>query len=282
MSGDASGSSKSKPLFVNLCTSDRTYFVRQVHSSNSIIVAGPSQSSERGGSIGGGNGGENGNTDWRESTGLSALALCRATLELSGPPADFSAFAFLRHALQVYTTGNISARSGGGAGIDNSGMDMDSDAERRIAATIAHVLVDIPLSPVECMSAWREACAFVGPAPAEEARDSQDSPALVCYRPSAEAALAAWSRVMDGALVRGLKIAKPQARIPMAELLAGAREMDSGDGDGDEEIPRGLVEAVVRRVSICEKEGYEYKNGSWVIGSPLQCKYFSPDWLIDM
>ncbi|KAL2044402.1 hypothetical protein N7G274_003107 [Stereocaulon virgatum] len=80
-------SSSQTPANAVLCTDNQTYQVRQVHSSNSVYVLKPCETS-----LG---------YDSMPTEGLSAIAQCTTTLELI--PAPSSATIFLKQTLPVYS-----------------------------------------------------------------------------------------------------------------------------------------------------------------------------------
>lgn len=94
------------------------------------------------------------------------------------------------------------------------------------------VCADIPVSAVQCEAGWVEICAFV------------DEKQAVCWRPSARMRLNVWKRMMEGAILQGIDLEK--------QFLVGDLWKSVLDDDDTSEppFPRGLLEAVVRRLCV--------------------------------
>ncbi|KAL5114812.1 hypothetical protein ACEQ8H_007305 [Pleosporales sp. CAS-2024a] len=114
-----------KPAYAVLCTSDKTFQLRQVQTSNSIFVTQPALEAH-------------GNEMPLPVT--RAVASCTATLELH--PSDASPQDLLREALPVY---------------DIVAGHVDATANTK---TKALVLEDVPLSQGQCNAAWNALMAF--------------------------------------------------------------------------------------------------------------------------
>lgn len=105
-----------------ICTNDRTYNVRQVSTSNTVLVT---QSSS-------------GSSDVLRNPGTEAIAQCTSMLELSLAK-DVSAVPLMKVALPVYT----SAGAATGSRVSKQAL-----------------FDNIPLSDAECEQGWRELCCF--------------------------------------------------------------------------------------------------------------------------
>lgn len=161
----------SSPATTNavLCTNDRTYQLRQVHSSNSIFLLKPSEAT---------NSSEDGNIP---TSSLSVVAQCKATLELT--PVATSAVQYLKECLPVYAYS---------WGVSNSTISLSSTLEAAAARSKLAVLDDAPLSTGEFESGWIEICAFETGGQA--------------WRPLASTLYGVWKSVLSAAAVNELKL----------------------------------------------------------------------------
>lgn len=188
---------------------------------------------------------------------MTSIAKCGSTLELHTPPEGFSAIPFLMKMLRVYDR----ERSDGNPDVD---MDMEDDTETggdgdaNAAATIKALFADIPISKAQCEQAWTELCAFV----------SRNS----CWRPSPKCKVDVWKRVVEGSVLQGINLEK---QFLVNDLWKSV--LDDDDDNGGEPFPRGLFEAIVKR--ICESEP----------GSSVKCEfpcfacfylYLTREWLL--
>ena len=120
-----------------LCTDDRTFHVRQVHSSNSIFLLKPLQIIEES---------EDGSV---LSDTISAIAQPTATLELN--PSSLHNESILRQVLPVYNENQ--AKSEGKHG--------SATASPSAEKTSKHVILDhLPVSCGEFDTSWTRLCAF--------------------------------------------------------------------------------------------------------------------------
>lgn len=122
-----------------LCTPDKTYQVREVQTSNSVLVSCPTT------------GGASQASGIAEP-GLSAISKCGSTLELL-PSKEVSAKPFLIKALPLYT-----------------GLEGDEFLTTQAAKRRDRVFADIPLSVGECEHGWIDTVAFEAGSPARSFR----------------------------------------------------------------------------------------------------------------
>ncbi|KAA6407632.1 MAG: sister chromatid cohesion Dcc1 [Lasallia pustulata] len=148
-----------------LCTDDRTFHLRQVHSSNSVFLLQPSEAttSSDDGSI--------------PIPGVSVVAQCKATLELI--PTATSAIPYLKESLPVY-------RDPLGDGNSKFEFSSTSAAKGKLA-----ILDNAPMSTDEFESGWIEVCAF-------ETRGQ-------ARRPLASTLNGIWKSILSAAAVNALK-----------------------------------------------------------------------------
>ncbi|KAF7134119.1 hypothetical protein CNMCM5793_005748 [Aspergillus hiratsukae] len=210
--------------YVNLCTPDRTYRIRQVQSSNPIHILQPSDGGAQRGDIT--MVGADDEMNLVET--VTTIAKCGSTLELHTPAEGFSAVSFLERMLAVYDGGE------GGEGGEAVGVDLEPAEKEGVTR---RVFEDVPVSRAQCEAGWIEICAFVvGRA------DKGESAAGCCRRPSARAKLEVWKRILEGAVLQGIHL---DQQFLVSDLWKSVLD------DGDEEpFPRVLFEAIVRRV--CE------------------------------
>lgn len=116
-----------------LCTADKTYHLRQVHTSNSVHLTQPANLTA--------------GSDALPTPAISAVAKCGALLELL--PVSESPVAALREAI---TRIWHSERWDGETTADFSGEVVEKSKEEFYA--------DVPFSDQECEKAWIELCAF--------------------------------------------------------------------------------------------------------------------------
>jgi hypothetical protein len=155
---------------------------------------------------------------------VTAIAKCGSTLELHIPPGGFSAVPFLEKSLGLYDLR---------AGDDDGDVAMDEPGELGLPGALQlrdQVCADIPVSAAQCEMGWVEICAFV------------DEGLKVCWRPSARTRVNVWKRMMEGALLQGIDLEK--------QFLVGDLWKSVLDDDDTEPFPRGLLEAVVRRLCV--------------------------------
>lgn len=217
--------------YVNLCTQTKTYGVKEVQSSNSIMLIRPEKDNRK--AAGG---------DEEEDT-VTVFSQCWSSLELH----DFeggvaSAASFLEKSLPVYHP----------LGDDEDNiMYFDEDTTSTAVTGIRNkrspkgaVLSDVPMSPAECELGWIEVCAFVH---ADEKK---------AWRPSAEAKLEVWKKILEGSVIQGIEVDK---QFLVKDLWKAATD------DEDDELPfrKELFEAVVRR--LVDQETYKP-------GTELKCK----------
>lgn len=215
--------------YVNLCTPSQTYRIRQVQSSNSLHILRPSLGhiSRADIKVVEEEAGESGALNLPDEA-VTAIAKCGSTLELHIPPGGFSAVPFLEKSLGLYDrrTGD----DGDVAMDDSSGQaDLGLFEIRKLRD---QVCADIPVSSAQCEAGWVEICAFV------------DEKQAICWRPSTRMRLNVWKRMMEGAILQGIDLEK--------QFLVGDLWKSVLDDDDTSEppFPRGLLEAVVRRLCV--------------------------------
>ncbi|GFF42456.1 hypothetical protein IFM61606_05751 [Aspergillus udagawae] len=207
--------------YVNLCTPNRTYRIRQVQSSNPIHILQPSDGGAQRGDITM----VGADDDMTLVETVTTIAKCGSTLELHTPADGFSAVSFLEGMLAVYD---------GGEGGEAVGFNLEPSEKDGV---IRRVFDDVPVSRAQCEAGWIEICAFVlGRA------DKGEGAAGCCRRPSARAKLEVWKRVLEGAVLQGIHLDR--------QFLVSDMWKSVLDDEDEEPFPRGLFEAVVRRV--CE------------------------------
>ncbi|KAK7732101.1 hypothetical protein SLS57_001081 [Botryosphaeria dothidea] len=129
----SSASAQQKQASAVLCTADKTYHLRQVHTSNSVHLTQPANLTA--------------GSDALPTPAISAVAKCGALLELL--PVSESPVAALREAI---TRIWHSERWDGETTADFSGEVVEKSKEEFYA--------DVPFSDQECEKAWIELCAF--------------------------------------------------------------------------------------------------------------------------
>ncbi|PGH02348.1 hypothetical protein AJ80_08870 [Polytolypa hystricis UAMH7299] len=229
-SGHGHSSKSSNGDFVNLCTPTQTYILRQVHSSNSIFLIKPSERPRDDHTI---NSDVNGRPDAGTSPHgkdpvVTAIALCKSTMELHEPDKSFSAFPFLLQSLRVY---DGPLNSGDRMDIED-GMDgTDTTQSRKV---IKRVFADVPLSPVECKAAWINICAFVHLDPT--------AGRLVAWQPFAAVKLEVWKKILEGSLLHEINLEKQFLARDLWKAILDP------DDDGTP-FPRTLFDALIRRLT---------------------------------
>ncbi|CRG83749.1 hypothetical protein PISL3812_01105 [Talaromyces islandicus] len=233
--------------YVNLCTPDKTFRIRQVQSSNSIHLVQPStgensqlvplkqqQAEER----------NNGNDEWADT--VSAIAKCASTLEVHGLD-EGSATSVVAQALaknlRVYEA-------------DRNDVDMADESQPEVAVTRGEresikrtIIADVPFSDAECNAAWTEICAFVHV-------DTENNKNIVGFRPSARMKIDAWKRILEGSVLQSIDLEK--------QFLANDlwKAVLSDDDDKEEEpFPRPLFDALLNR--LVERSGSQPMELKW-------------------
>lgn len=172
---------------------------------------------------------------------VTAIAKCGSTLELHIPPGGFSAVPFLEKSLGLYDRR---------VGDDDGDVAMDESGENglfEVRDLRDQVCADIPVSAVQCEAGWVEICAFV------------DERQKVCWRPSARMRVNVWKRMMEGALLQGIDLEK---QFLVGDLWKSV--LDDGD-DSEPPFPRGLLEAVVRRLCVPDERP--------VLADEIKCEF---------
>ncbi|KAL4958026.1 sister chromatid cohesion protein Dcc1 [Aspergillus filifer] len=213
--------------YVNLCTANKTYSIRQVHSSNSLHILRPSHGGavRRGDLkiVGGGgaamdayDNGEEQEANLNIKGTVTSISKCGSTLELHAPAEGFSAKPFLIKTLRVYDRGVWEDEA--------QGQSPDNEIETK--NILNALFADIPVSKSQCERDWEDTCAFI--------RSDK------CYWPSAEMKLEVWKRVVEGSVLQGINLG---SQFLITDLWKSVI-----DDEGHAPFPRALFEAVVRRV----------------------------------
>ncbi|KAL0259797.1 hypothetical protein SLS55_005537 [Diplodia seriata] len=132
-SATSSASDQQKQASAVLCTSNKTYHLRQVHTSNSVHLTQPANLSAR--------------PDALSTLGISAIAKCGSVLEAH--PVTESPVSAVREAI----TRIWHAENWDGHGFAQFSGEVVPKSKEELFA-------DIPFSDVECEQAWVELCAF--------------------------------------------------------------------------------------------------------------------------
>ncbi|KAJ5279151.1 Sister chromatid cohesion protein Dcc1 [Penicillium angulare] len=233
--------------YVNLCTADKTYRIRQVQSSNSIHIIRPSlgRISRADIKVVEEEAGESGALNLPDDA-VSAIAKCGSTLELHIPEGGFSAVPFLERSLQLYD------RRDGDDDImmdDNQATgDMDLIEVQRLRD---QVCADIPVSTAQCEDGWVDISAFVC--------------ASAGWRPSARMRLNVWKRMMEGAILQGIDLEK--------QFLVGDLWKSVLDDDDASEapFPRALLEALVRKLCTADERPPLADEIKWASFDKVEC-----------
>ncbi|EYE96617.1 putative sister chromatid cohesion protein Dcc1 [Aspergillus ruber CBS 135680] len=223
------------PDYVHLCTPDKTYQVRQVQSSNSLHILRPSTNTAIVENEVKNNDDDDMDMDMDMNTEtMTSIANCGSTLELFMPKEGFSAVPFLVKTLGFYL---------GSEDREDVDVDMADDAEGEYARNARNAMnalfADIPVSKAQCEQGWVELCAFVF-----HSNSSTNNPGANCWRPSATVKVDVWKRVVEGAVLQGINL---EQQFLVKDLWKSVL-----DDNGEEPFPRGLFEAVLRRV--CEAD----------------------------
>ncbi|KAJ5740322.1 hypothetical protein N7493_000194 [Penicillium malachiteum] len=218
--------------YVNLCTPTKTYRIRQVQSSNSLHLLRPSAGriSRADIKVVEEEAGESGALNLPDDS-VSAIAKCGSTLELHTPPDGFSAVPFLEKSLRLYDRRSED--------VDEDVMMEESDAIEDMGATgmqkvREQICADVPVSAEQCEQGWVDICAFV---------DAKSG--LTGWRPSARMRLNVWKRILDGTILQGIDLEK--------QFLVEDLWKSVLDDDESEPFPRGLLEAVVRKLCTADE-----------------------------
>lgn len=197
--------------FVNLCTPTKTFLLRQVNSSNSILLIKPQG----------------------EEESITSIAQCKSTLEVQAMDANTStnsALLPLLAALPIYDESDIR--------IDERTEDDDHPLPvAEVMQERLKVFADIPFSVVECERAWTDICAFV--------YKNKESGAIGCHRPSARAKLMAWEKMVEGATLHGIDLGR---QFLVDDLWSAVIEEAEHTVIDEYPFPRSLFDAIVRRL----------------------------------
>lgn len=220
--------------YVNLCTPDQTYRIRQVQSSNSLHILRPSHGeiSQADIKVVEEEAGESGALNLPDDA-VTAIAKCSSTLELHMPPGGISAVPFLEKSLRLYDPRD---------GDDDEDITMDEQPNSSVDMGLngaiearKELCSDIPMSTAQCEEGWMEICAFV---------DGKHEHS--CWRPSARMRLRVWKRLTEGALLQGIDLEK---QFLVGDLWKSVLD----DDDSAPPFPRALLEAVVRKLCTADE-----------------------------
>lgn len=120
-----------------LCTEERTFKLRQVHSSNSVHVIAPAEAKARS------------HTAFTGDFGLRVIAQCATTLELI--PAAAEAKSFLKVVLPLYRSPDS---------LIERGVDVENHYESAGKGSKQKIFENLPVSRQEFEDAWLHMCAF--------------------------------------------------------------------------------------------------------------------------
>ncbi|WEW57424.1 hypothetical protein PRK78_002891 [Emydomyces testavorans] len=214
--------------FVNLCTDTETYLLRQVHSSNSIFVLKPTLFLQ--------NDGEKDETLAKGTTdAVTAIALCKSTLELQKIRDGPSALPYLLRSLQVYGTLDLEEDALDTDKIAQIGQDPPIGSMER-HKVLARLFADIPFSALECHQVWVDMCGFV--------HEDRKLGILSVRRPSAAAKLSVWKKLLEGSVLQGINL---EQQFLVRDLWTSMLD-DTEKPEEHALLPRGLFDSVVRRL----------------------------------
>ncbi len=134
---ETSNNSSSSQTHAVLCTDDKTFNVRQVHSSNSVHLIVPTEIRATS------------HTHVAGELGVTAIAQCATTLELAPVVAD--ATSILKGIIPLYR---------GSSGLIECGIDLGDLTNPTENRTKQELFENVPLSRREFEEAWLEICAF--------------------------------------------------------------------------------------------------------------------------
>ncbi|EZF35170.1 hypothetical protein H109_04987 [Trichophyton interdigitale MR816] len=220
----SASSSRPGADFVNLCTPEKTFSLRQVNSSNSVFLIRPQLAPGTAAAT------APTTTTTTTTTDITAIAQCKSTLEVQAMASSETALRLLLAALAVY---------------DESDILMDERTEEddhplspsEIVHERSKVFADIPFSRAECERAWKHICAFV--------HKNKESGAIGCHRPSARAKLMAWEKIIEGATLHGIDLGK---QFLVEDLWSAVIEEAEHTVIDEYPFPRSLFDAIVRRL----------------------------------
>ncbi|KAI5290432.1 hypothetical protein KEM54_001551 [Ascosphaera aggregata] len=214
--------SPANEMFVNLCTDAKTYFLRQVSSSNSTLMVRP-RSRDAGTVLKGSE-----ESLQSETTGTcSIIASCKGQLEIMGTPEWYDGKPFLMKALELWQQEDSGAN---GKDPDSACTQLRYDTTDQGMA-VQKLLDDIPVSTAECIQDWIALCAFVNYGDT----DSQ----LHCYRPSASTRLKAWHKVMESSILAEMDLCREFLIFDLWNAI-----LDSEGGQAP--FPETVFEAMMR------------------------------------
>ncbi|KAJ5629352.1 hypothetical protein N7528_003009 [Penicillium herquei] len=243
---DASGQE-----YVNLCTPTKTYRIRQVQSSNSLHLLRPSAGriSRADIKVVEEEAGESGALNLPDDS-VSAIAKCGSTLELHAPPDGFSAVPFLEKSLRLYDRRSED--------LDEDVMMEESDAiedmgSAGVQKVREQICADVPVSTELCEQGWVEICAFV-----------DEKSGLTGWKPSARMRLNVWKRILDGTILQGIDLEK---QFLVEDLWKSVLDDDDESGP----FPRGLLEAVVRKLCTADERPALADAIKWASLEKVEC-----------
>lgn len=227
---------------MNLCTPDRTYFLRQVQSSNSIFLTRPSERSSTTPTPTptqqSGDGIDEDKNGGKKYNVLTAAGLCKSTLEVQDiRDPELKVSEAMRRMLHVYDRVDLEAD----ADVDVDTMDVDDhggkDDIKDKNEAVARFLADTPFSTAQCERAWVEMCGFV--------HEMKETGGLACWEATAQVKLAVWKRIVEGAVLEGIDLGKQFLSRDLWRAVEG----------GIAPFPKGLFDAVVRRLTESSAKG---------------------------
>ncbi|KAL1957390.1 hypothetical protein VTO42DRAFT_6070 [Malbranchea cinnamomea] len=223
--------------YVNLCTPTQSYFLRQVHSSNSIFLIRPNER------LGANQNGKDEAVDNNKFAAVTAVGLCKSTLELQKiKDPESGVRQAMRSRLRVYDVDDMEA--------DEEAMDVDAserhvDSRDRKNRILVGFFADTPFSTAECEKAWVEMCGFV--------HHIRESGKTVCWVPTAQVLLSLWKKILEGAVLEGIDLGTQFLTRDLWRSVEGS-------------VPKGLFDAVLQRLmddSSAAESGRIYSDIKW-------------------
>ncbi|KAK2742917.1 hypothetical protein FQN57_005047 [Myotisia sp. PD_48] len=210
-------SAKPQAAFVNLCTPSTTYSLRQVNSSNSILLLRPGSASNATVAEPG-----------SENNSITTIGQCKSLLEVQKLDDTAAAgLAYLRSVSREYGTVDLEEYALYSAEGQHNEDETVVDHEE-----ISEIFADMPYSLAECQRAWTQMCGFIC---LDRVLNKK-----ACWRPSASVKLAVWKHVLESAMLHGIDLRK---QFLVQDLWKAVIDADAAP------FSRAVFEAVVRRLA---------------------------------
>jgi sister chromatid cohesion protein DCC1 len=210
--------------YVHLCTSSKTFRLRQVHSSNSIHLIRPGNGEVI--PIAVENDDAANGMDLTET--VTAIGRCGSTLEVHAVDESFSATQILEQQLRLYDRMSVDG--------DTEMGDVGQSSELSLSEknrVMDEILDDVPTSAAQCQAAWTELCAFV--------QTDTTSGGIAAFRPSARVKVDMWRRILEGSVLQSIDLEKQFLVKDLWKAVLG--------DDEEQPFPPQLLHAVVQRLS---------------------------------